>query len=170
MSNEDIKDELDSRRNDFAILAQNVRQDANIGVLSRAANAFLAKEVIFYGARKFNRSAAVGTHNYETLRFFHDKYKLFQYIKEQGYVVICAELTDDAKSIVDFQYPPNSLIVLGNEGDGIYDSFLQQAHAKLFIPMLGSVRSLNVGVTGTIFMYDWVQKAAKKGSLILPSN
>ena len=61
---EDIKADLDSKRHNFSILCSNLYNDFNIATVIRNSNAFLAKEVIVYGSKQYDRRGTVGTHNY----------------------------------------------------------------------------------------------------------
>jgi TrmH family RNA methyltransferase len=45
-------------------------------------------------------------------------------------------------------------LVLGNEGAGVRDGLRDLARAVVAIPMRGAVESLNVGVAGSILMYE----------------
>ena len=50
-------------------------------------------------------------------------------------------------------------IVVGNEGQGASDVFLERADIRVKIPMFGSLESLNASVAASLLMYE----AARKG-------
>jgi TrmH family RNA methyltransferase len=50
-----------------------------------------------------------------------------------------------------------SALVLGNEGAGVRGEVRSIADGTVAIPMPGAVDSLNVGVAGSILMYEWVR-------------
>jgi len=64
-----IKAYLDERRHNFSVVCQNLQHDFNIGSVIRNANAFLAKNVIIHGSRRWDRRGAVGTHHYERMKY-----------------------------------------------------------------------------------------------------
>ena len=43
-------------------------------------------------------------------------------------------------------------VIVGNEGQGVSDEFLNIADTKISIPMTSKVESLNAGVAGSIIM------------------
>lgn len=46
------------------------------------------------------------------------------------------------------------MIVIGNEGRGVSDSFMKASDLKIKIPMAGSIESLNAAVAAGILMYE----------------
>src|SRR3569623_1012140 len=62
---EAIVADLDTRRHPFAVAIENWRHDLNIGTVVRTANAFLAREVIVVGNRRWNRRGAMVTDRYQ---------------------------------------------------------------------------------------------------------
>jgi len=49
--------------------------------------------------------------------------------------------------------PPKSVLIVGNEGNGINESLLALSHTNIHIPIYGQAESLNVGVAAGILMY-----------------
>ena len=66
---EKIKTEIKKNTFPYAVMMQHIGGDYNISTLIRNANAFGAKEVYYYGRRKWDRRGAVGTHHYTDLIF-----------------------------------------------------------------------------------------------------
>src|SRR5437763_11643664 len=62
---EAIVADLDGRRHSFAVAIENWRHDLNIGTVVRTANAFLAREVIVVGNKRWNRRGAMVTDKYQ---------------------------------------------------------------------------------------------------------
>ena len=57
-----------------------------------------------------------------------------------------------------YQWQPNSMIVIGEEKDGITDELLDLCDDLVEIPISGSVGSFNAGVASSIAFYDYVNK------------
>ena len=66
---EAILADLDSRTNNFSVLCSNLYNDFNIATCIRNGNAFLAKKVVVYGSKQYDRRGTVGTHHY--VRMLH---------------------------------------------------------------------------------------------------
>lgn len=159
MAPEAIKAALDERRHPFAVCAANIVYDFNIGTLIRSANAFLAREVVVYGRRRFDARGAMGAHRYMDLVFLENADALDRHVAERGYRVVVFEETKGAVPLQEFAWPKDPLMVFGQEGPGVPEPLLARADATVCIPQFGSMRSLNVGVASGIAMYDWHQKA-----------
>jgi tRNA G18 (ribose-2'-O)-methylase SpoU len=148
-----IKADLDTKRNPFSVVCCNIHGDFNLGSIVRNANAFLAKEVIIYGNKKWDKRGAVGTHNYTQ----------FKHVKESDELpnlpMICIDNVEGAKDIRDYMWLGGEfMMVFGEEQVGIPKQVLQNADEIVYIPQLGSVRSLNVGCASAIAMYDYIYK------------
>src|SRR3972149_8321048 len=65
---EAIKADLDEKRHNYSVLVSNLLRDFNLGTIIRNANAFLAKDVIIYGRKKYDRRGTVGAHVYSNLK------------------------------------------------------------------------------------------------------
>lgn len=153
MAPEAIKAALDAKRFPFAVLCANVAYDFNLGSIIRTANAFLAREVVLFGRRKADLRGAMGSHVYETIRHAPDLPSLACLVAERGYVPVCFEQGAGAVPLPEFSWPPEPLLMFGQEGPGVPDDLRAFAKHRVFIPQFGSIRSLNVGVAAGIAMY-----------------
>lgn len=153
---ERIKALLQERRFPFGVLIANVVYDINLGSIVRTANAFLAREVFVYGRRKTDLRGAMGAHVYETLVHVPDLDALRE--RARDYTLVCFEQTPDATPLQAFRWPPNPLMIFGQEGPGVPEELRRAAEHTVLIPQYGSIRSLNVGVAAGIAMYDWHAK------------
>jgi 23S rRNA (guanosine2251-2'-O)-methyltransferase len=63
----------------------------------------------------------------------------------------------DANNATDFRkqdYDMKKAIVIGSEGNGIRDLVLKNCDIKVFIPMSGTVTSLNASVAAALIVYE----------------
>jgi tRNA(Leu) C34 or U34 (ribose-2'-O)-methylase TrmL len=158
MAPEEIKAALDARRFPFGVCVANVEYDFNLGTIIRNANAFLAKEVVIYGRRKMDLRGAMGSHVYENIVHVRDAAELRAHAS--GWNLVCFEEAPGAVPLNDFEWPPDPLMIFGQEGPGIPPEVRALADATVFIPLFGSMRSINVGVAAGIAMHDWHARAA----------
>lgn len=157
--NEQIIADLDMRRLPFAVGLENISGDFNKSTIIRSTNAFLAKETWIIGKKQWDRRGAVGTHNYIHLKYspsLSDIYLNQPQIRDMKWVAV--DNVPGAASIVDYEWSPESFMIFGEEGRGISPMALGMAEDVIYIPQLGSVRSLNVGVAGGVVMYDYMTK------------
>ncbi len=85
----------------------------------------------------------------------HWVYDPIRWLSEQENTrILGVELADDAIRLADL--PPareRTVVVLGNERDGIPPEALSLLHGVVEIPMIGTGDSLNVAVAGSLVLY-----------------
>jgi tRNA G18 (ribose-2'-O)-methylase SpoU len=160
---EAILADLDARRNNFTVVCSNLYNDFNIATVIRNANAFLAKKVILYGSKKYDRRGTVGTHHYTHFghcRTFEDLENEIKILKgTYGTVrIIGMDNIPGAHPIDEYSWNSNAhyVLVLGQEQVGIPKELLDICDDLLYIKQYGSVRSLNVGTASGIAMFSLV--------------
>lgn len=148
---EAIKGDLETKRHNFSVVISNDFHDMNIGTVIRNANAFLAREVIIVGRKKYDRRGTVGTHLYENLQHVRTADELEV---EPGSVVIGVDNVEGAEPIEKFSWTErHAYLVFGQETVGIQEPLRKHCQHMCYITQYGSVRSLNVGVASGIAMY-----------------
>jgi tRNA G18 (ribose-2'-O)-methylase SpoU len=155
-STEAIKADLDTKRHNFSVLISNKFNDFNIGSVIRNANAFLAKEVIIYGRRKFDKRGTVGTVHYENFKYV----KVVEELNFPDSLVVGMDNIPLAVPIETFVWPKDKHVILafGQEQTGLPQEIIDVCQHMVYIKQYGSVRSLNVGCASAITMFDYCQK------------
>ncbi|MFQ5852594.1 MAG: 23S rRNA (guanosine(2251)-2'-O)-methyltransferase RlmB [Candidatus Binatia bacterium] len=83
-------------------------------------------------------------------------------LKERGYWVVGLD-AQAKEEVYSRSYPERLVVVLGGEGSGIRPLIRGECDFLVSIPMQGRIASLNVGVSGGMFLYELVrQKASSK--------
>jgi tRNA G18 (ribose-2'-O)-methylase SpoU len=158
---EAIVAELDTRRHTFAVAIENWRHDLNIGTVVRTANAFLAREVIVVGRKRWNRRGAMVTDRYQHVRHVPNAAELTDHAVEAGYEIVAIDNLPGAVPIEHFTLPPNALLLFGQEGTGLSLEARAAATAVCSIAQYGSTRSINAGVAAGIAMHTWIRQHAE---------
>ena len=83
-------------------------------------------------------------------------------MKSNGYKIVGIEQTSESQSLEDFQFPKKSVILLGNEKEGLPVEYIQLLDGCVEIPQSGLIRSLNVHVTGAIIIWEYVRQNLMK--------
>ena len=156
---ESIKKDLQKNSKPFAVCMEHWQGDFNISTLIRNANAFGAREVFYVGKKRFDRRGTVGSHHY--IHFAHLQRGLQQLIDLKNDYTIVAIENNVSKTHklgkfnwLSLEKPP--LMLFGEEGVGLTKQAIELADLCVEIPQYGSVRSLNVGTSSGIVMYDYV--------------
>lgn len=156
-----IRADLYNKRFNYSVVCCNIGNDFNIATVIRNANAFLAKEVVIYGNKKYDRRGTVGTHHYTDFRYVKSVDDLHGYFCSLSVLHECNKVKiigidniDSAESINDFLFEPSVyyVFIFGQEQIGIPKEVLDVCDNVLYIPQYGSVRSINVGSASAIAM------------------
>jgi tRNA G18 (ribose-2'-O)-methylase SpoU len=155
---EAIVADLDTRRHPFAVAIENWRHDLNIGTVVRTANAFLAREVIIVGRRRWNRRGAMVTDRYQHIR--HVKTVAELVASSADYTVVAIDNLPGALPLESAALPERALLLFGQEGSGLTDEARAAAAVVYSIAQYGSTRSINAGVAAGIAMHTWIRQHA----------
>lgn len=158
-----IKADLDTKRHNFSVLCSNLYNDFNISTVIRNANAFLAKEVIIYGRKQYDRRGTVGTHHYTQFKHVREIDDLRELLNNANLSVVGVDNLPGAIPIDDFAWndSKHTIICFGQEQVGLPKEVLDLCENLVYIRQYGSVRSLNVGCASSIAMFDYCKKMVK---------
>lgn len=85
-----------------------------------------------------------------------------QWLQQRSFKILTAQL-QDSKPYYDIDMKGATAIVFGTEADGLSDFWRKISNAKILIPMLGKLDSLNVSVSAAILCYEAVRQRIKNG-------
>ena len=77
-------------------------------------------------------------------------------MKSKEFTIIGIEQTSESCKLNEYKFPRKSVIVLGNEKEGIPVDIIQHLDDCVEIPHTCLIRSLNVYVTGAIMIWEYV--------------
>jgi tRNA G18 (ribose-2'-O)-methylase SpoU len=157
---EAIVADLDTRRHPFAVAIENWHHDRNIGTVVRTANAFLVREVIIVGRRRWNRRGAMVTDRYQHVRHVPSVAQLGEYATGAGYEVVGIDNLPGAAAIEAAVLPRNALLLFGQEDVGLSAEARALCPRVCAITQYGSTRSINAGVAAGIAMHAWIRQHA----------
>jgi tRNA G18 (ribose-2'-O)-methylase SpoU len=150
--------DLDARRHEFAVAIENWKHDLNIGTVVRTANAFLAREIVIVGRRRWNRRGAMVTDRYQHVHHVPDATALARFAAERGYIVIGIDNLPGAVPLEATELPRQALLLFGQEGSGLTDEARAACATVCSIAQFGSTRSINAGVAAGIAMHAWIRR------------
>ena len=82
-------------------------------------------------------------------------------MQSKGFQIITTDLKA-TQSIYDINYNNKTVVVIGNEANGVSQEILQTADKKVIIPMLGKTESLNASIAASIMIYEYVRQKIQK--------
>ena len=147
-----IKEDLNRKSFPYSIMMQHINGDFNISTFIRNGNAFGAKEIFYFGKKKWDRRGAVGCHNYKQLTHLKNHDQINDLKSRYRFVAIDNNINFPTKDLYNFIPQENDLYIFGEESNGITDEVLENCDEYVTIPQYGSVRSINVGTSSGIVM------------------
>jgi tRNA G18 (ribose-2'-O)-methylase SpoU len=147
-----IKEDLERKSFPYAVMMQHINGDFNISTFIRNGNAFGAREIFYWGKKKWDRRGAVGSHNYKQLTHLSSFEDIQSLKKGRRFIAIDNNIERDSKKLNDFTPMENDIYVFGEESCGIQKEVLDICDEFVYIPQWGSVRSVNVGTASGIIM------------------
>jgi tRNA G18 (ribose-2'-O)-methylase SpoU len=160
MTVENIRGDLKKTANPLAVCMEHWNGDFNISTLIRNANAFNVEKVYYLGKKKIDKRGCVGTHHYTDIcHLGKDVCELISLKDKYTFIAIDNNIPGTHK-LHEFDWnmlekPP--LMLFGEEGSGLTHETLKLADYRIEIEQYGSVRSLNVGTSSGLLMYDFVR-------------
>lgn len=146
------------------VVASLVNRAPNLGGLARSSEIFAVKQYIVNSLKDLENK------EFQALSMTAEKWlnvaelKSFQIVdyllemKSKGYSVVGAEQTTGSRPIQQIEFPKRSILVLGHEKEGLPAHIISHLDIIAEIPQFGVVRSLNVHVTGAIFMWEYAKQ------------
>ena len=150
--------QLEAAEIDHAIVLVKLGVPGNIGALLRTADVVGMGAVILV-------DTAVDIYNPNVIRsstgacFLENVFRLSSdaalgYFKTAAFQIIAADVAG-GRTLYDIDFRPKSVIVLGSEDCGLDELWINAADQVARIPMSGAISdSLNVSVSGSLFMYE----------------
>ena len=157
LSLQDIK----TQKAPLVIVLESVEKPGNLGAVLRSADAAGADAVIvcdpltdLYNPNLirasigavFSRQVAAASSE-DTIRW----------LKSKNIQILTAQL-QDSRYYYDTPMTRGTAIVMGTEATGLTDIWRENADARIKIPMLGQLDSLNVSVSAAILLYEAVRQ------------
>jgi tRNA G18 (ribose-2'-O)-methylase SpoU len=135
-----------------------MRSNVNLSRIVRAAGCCGVGRVICCGAAKVigkiarDAEAAVEIEIHRTLP------PVLKRLREENYAIVGLEQTTNSVSIYDFQFPRNTVLVVGNERLGIEDEVLRLLQYTIEIPVYGRPYAHNAATAAAMALYEYCRQ------------
>jgi tRNA (guanosine-2'-O-)-methyltransferase len=152
-----IKSSLDKRQTDLTVLMENVRKPHNLAAVARTLEAVGGLDIHAVSklrSIRLSQMAAGGIRKWIRVRLHRTIEQGLDNLKHHGFQVIATSLAEQACDFREIDYTKPSVILVGEELEGISDTAIQQADKIITIPMAGLVQSLNVSVASALVLYE----------------
>lgn len=139
------------------ILLDGVQDPGNLGTLIRTAVAagvkalFLSKGCVDVYNEKTIRSAVSAIPELAIYTGLDDQ--ALENLIQHGGLTSYVTTLEEAQDYGQVTYNPKTLLILGNEGNGVRQDIINLCQHRIHIPLYGPIESLNVGIAGALAMY-----------------
>ncbi|XP_064403446.1 probable methyltransferase TARBP1 isoform X4 [Halichondria panicea] len=142
----------------------------NIGGLCRTCEIFGVSELVIDNAK------ILGDVLFQSLSVTSDKWititevrlnalkKYLLTMQNNGYTLVGAEQTAQSKPLTEYSFKRKTVLLLGNEREGIPVDLIHLLDDCVEIPQLGVVRSLNVHVSGALLVWEYAKQHSMQPS------
>ncbi|MGM3225042.1 tRNA/rRNA methyltransferase [Dickeya zeae] len=143
---------------DCVLALEDVGNPHNLGGIMRSCAHFGVKGVLVNDASQLESGAAVrtaegGAEHVKAINAEGLVDALAQF-RAAGYTIVTTS-SHKGTTLSQVSLPAKTVIVLGQEGDGLSDSAWQQGDVKVSIDGTGNVESLNISVATGILLAEW---------------
>ena len=156
----DLFDKIAHREKDLIVALDHITDPRNLGAIARSCGFFGVKEIIVAKDRQVlltgaSVATAQGGFALVDLCIVTNLNRYLEQMKEKGYWVVGADMNGEEIQAVKGFYE-KTILVLGNEGDGISDQVLKKCDRVVSIKGNGiGLESLNVSVAAGILLNDF---------------
>ncbi|KAM9726926.1 putative methyltransferase TARBP1 [Menidia menidia] len=146
------------------VVASLIDKPTNLGGLCRTCEIFGASALVLDSLRhvsdKHFQSLSVSSELWLPLLEVKpvELTDFLQVKKTEGYCIVGVEQTANSHSLQDYQFPEKTLLLLGNEREGIPANLLQMLDVCVEIPQQGVIRSLNVHVSAALLIWEYTRQ------------
>lgn len=143
----------------FYTVLHNLKSPENAGIIVRSHVALGGEKIIIIGSEpwRFKKRAQAFSRKLEKLcEFIYLKQdnEFFELCESEDMKPVAIEISSPPTFLPDFKFPDRTALIVGNEGIGLPQNFLNRCHSILTIPQYGQVECLNTAVSYCISMYE----------------
>ena len=155
---------------DIIVIAHNIRSTHNVGAIFRTSEGFGVSKIILSGytpyplipkdsrlphiSRKLTDQIHKTALDAETIvPFEYQETPDIETLRSQGYTIVGLEQDENSIMLPDYHPPEKTVLLLGEEVEGITTDMRQLCDDLIEIPMVGKKESFNVSVATGIALY-----------------
>ncbi len=160
-----MKNILYKRQDTLRVFMDYVYSPHNLSAIVRTCDAVNIGKLYYRHQKrvKLNNEITMGAHKWIFNEYIEDIESFYKEIKSKGYQVVATLIDDETIDFREVDYTKKTLIVLGNEVEGVSEITKKYADKKIKIPMYGMSESLNVSVANGVILYEAQRQRSLKG-------
>ncbi len=167
-----MKEVLSRRQNTLRVFMDYVHNPHNFSAIIRTCDAVGVPAVYYRYEEKeipLNKDITLGSHRWISVERVNNAKQFIQNMKKEGFQVVGAVIDSKAVDFREIDYTIPTLIVIGNEVNGVTKEVKTHLDRMILIPMYGMAQSLNVSVANGVILYEAQRQRVKAGMYDKPS-
>lgn len=150
---------LDGTERSFVVALDGVSDPGNCGSIIRASAWFGADAVVLgAGCSELENGklvrATMGALFHLPIATIRSMSDVLRTLQASGYRIVASSLLE-TESMLGFEWPSRTVLVVGNEARGVSQSVLDLADTRLRIPKYGHGESLNAAMAASVMLGHW---------------
>lgn len=160
-------------RQDLLVCASFVDKAPNLAGLTRTCEVFRVKLLTFSNLKVLDdfdyKAISVTADRWQPLAEVPVGADLLGWLRHmkynEQYTLVAAEQTSQSIPLQEFVFPARTLLLLGKEKEGVPADFLAEMDFCVEVPQLGVIRSLNVHVTASLFVWEYTRQMMRPSAV-----
>jgi len=155
-----IEDILRRKQPKLEVFLDNLSSSQNISAIIRSCDGVGVLN-LYYATPdnldlRIHKTITQGTHRWinKTRIDAASKIDFITSRQAEGYQVVATHLSHKSVSFSAIDYTKPTMLIMGNEKDGVSDEVIALADEVVIIPMRGMAQSLNVSVATALILYE----------------
>lgn len=152
---------LANRTRHITIAIEDVYQLHNTSAVMRSCEVFGVQDLHVIEERfgkRIDKEIAMGAEKWVDIHRYQNANQCIDTLRKKGYQIVITSPHIDANYLQDFDVSKKSAIFFGTEKNGLSPEIINQADAKIKIPMVGFTESLNISVSAAIVIQDLMNR------------
>jgi tRNA (guanosine-2'-O-)-methyltransferase len=157
---------LARRQPDLTVLAERLHKPRNFSAIVRSCDAVGINEVHAVPCEDgmaVHWNTSQGAEKWMNVRTHEDVSSACNYLREHGFQLIAANLSDEAVDFREIDYTLPTALIVGTELFGVSEEAVAESDGQVMIPMRGMTQSLNVSVACALVLYEALRQRDAKG-------
>lgn len=158
---------LARRQPDVAVVVENVHDPHNVSAVLRSCDATgVPTAYLLYSVEEpppLSKGVSASANRWLDVHRVASVPECYDALRARGLNIYATSLSEDAVELYDLDLTRPCAFVFGNESRGVSDEALEQADARLRIPMAGMVDSLNISVACAVILYEMFRQRQAAG-------
>ncbi len=135
-----------------------MRSNVNLARIVRAASCSGVRKIVVCGQARIDPKIARDGIEQIKIERRRSLEPILKQWKKDGIPLVGLEQTTNSRSLFDFCFPVQSVLVVGHERDGLNDSVLDLLDFVVEIPVYGLPYSHNVATATTMALYEYCRQ------------